>query len=252
MSIALSRCECQQAITKSGKRPLDSEASEYELPPAVKIKNTNPRSECILSVGTEIEPAVDVTTTKMTTSRSDYGNRLIPQLIDERARENPEASVWSVPRAPGFDDEFADGLADGFYDINYGQVARAINAVAWWIQRHIGRSTTFKTVAYMGPPDLRYAIVTIAAQKTGHTVSCRAKYKRAFYLYFLGTHLFTFEQHRNTPAPSRIRKLQGLDRSNHSPRRCQRYIGEVENESYHDSRNDQSFRRKLGNKTVSL
>ena len=237
-SIALSGSECQHAIIKSGKRPLDPDASEFELPPAVKIKNT-----CILSVRTGIEPAVDVTTTKMTTSGSHYGNRLIPQMIDERARENPEGSVWSVPRAPEF--------ADGFCDINYGQVARAIDKAAWLIERDIGKSTTFEKVAYMGPQDLRYPIVAIAAQKTGHTVSRGANYKRVFCLYSLGTLLFTLEQHRNAHAPSRLRKLPSLDRSSHSPRRFQRCIGRAQNESYHDAGNERSSLRKLG-KDVSL
>ena len=163
------------AVTPSIKRALDLYASEldYELPPAVKVK-TNPELDCILrsDVGVKCAedpapPEVEVSVGKKDAClQPDYGHRLIPSLIDIRAQEDPQRPVWSIP--------CSSNLADGFRDINYGQIAQAINRTAWWVDENVGRSTTFETLAYMGPPDLRYAILTVAAQKTGHTVSCRS------------------------------------------------------------------------------
>ena len=171
VSVALSEPEYEHAATKSIKRPLDSYPSDYELPPAVKIKTTNNLTESFLPASIRVGPAedsafsdVEITNTKEISSLpTNYGHRLIPQLIDERAKVNPQGSVWSVPKS--------SNLADGFRDISYGQVARAINKAAWWIDEHIGKSTTFEKLAYIGTSDLRYSILTIAAQKTGHTVS---------------------------------------------------------------------------------
>ena len=36
---------------------------------------------------------------------------------------------------------------------------------------NLGRSTVFETIAYIGPSDLRYAIVFLAAVKCGYKVS---------------------------------------------------------------------------------
>ena len=69
----------------------------------------------------------------------------------------------SYPRSPN--------LQDGFRDVNYLQLANAINACAWWIEDHIGKGHNFETLAYIGPSDLRYAIITVAAIKTGYKVS---------------------------------------------------------------------------------
>jgi acyl-coenzyme A synthetase/AMP-(fatty) acid ligase len=44
----------------------------------------------------------------------------------------------------------------------------AVDRVAWLLKEQIGQSTTFKTLAYMGPGDLRYHIVLLAAVKAGY------------------------------------------------------------------------------------
>lgn len=181
VSIVLSGSEIEHAAIKSVKRTLDSYSSEYELPPSVKIKTTDSLPDSFLPAeqGTRsakdlISTNIDVSTTETATLQSKYGHRLISQLIDDRAKTNPQRSVWSIPRSLN--------LADGFRDVCYGQVARAINRAAWWIDGNVGKSTTFETLAYMGPPDLRYAILTVAAQKTGHTVrDLSTKYLPALY-----------------------------------------------------------------------
>ncbi len=194
MSIALS--EYEHVAPKCLKRPLDSCVSKFELPPAVKIKTIDSQHECFLSARVGTSPARDVEPLDIEASTKEgnvpqqtrYGHRLIPQLIDERAKSDPHDPCWSVRRS--------SNLSDGFRDISYGQVARAINRVSWWIEQNVGKSTTFETLAYMGPPDLRYAVLTVAAQKTGHVVSHTSiGYLQASRLYSLGLFLFTLEHH---------------------------------------------------------
>ncbi|MCJ1395312.1 hypothetical protein MMC18_008196 [Xylographa bjoerkii] len=43
------------------------------------------------------------------------------------------------------------------------ELANAVNKIAYWLEQNFGASTVFETLAYMGPSDLRYAIVFLAA-----------------------------------------------------------------------------------------
>ncbi len=92
-----------------------------------------------------------------------YGHRIISSLIDEFARETPHRCFCSLPRTTRID--------AGFCDVTYGILANAINRIAWWIEEKLGRNEEFETLAYVGPPDLRYIALTIAAQKTGYKAS---------------------------------------------------------------------------------
>ena len=91
------------------------------------------------------------------------GKRLIPHIIDGLALTNPRKVFASYPRS--------SNLQEGFRDVNYLQLANAINACAWWIESQVGKSHVLETLAYIGPSDLRYAIFTVAAIKTGYKVS---------------------------------------------------------------------------------
>ena len=62
-------------------------------------------------------------------------------------------------------------LTQGFRDITMRQVSQAVNKCAYWLEHTVGRSTVFETLSYMGLPDLRYAIVFLAAVKCGYKVS---------------------------------------------------------------------------------
>ena len=93
----------------------------------------------------------------------DYGRRLLPHLIDERARNNHSRPYASIP--------VSKEPKDGFRDISYAQFANAINRCARWLLDHVGKSGSFDTLAYMGPQDLRYQMIVISAIKTGHVVS---------------------------------------------------------------------------------
>ncbi|RWA05427.1 hypothetical protein EKO27_g9681 [Xylaria grammica] len=96
-------------------------------------------------------------------STADYQGQLLPVVIDEIARDDPNRPWASIP----IDD---DDLSRGYGDINFVALANAINRLAWIIDSAVGQSTTFETIAYLGSSDIRYHMIQMAACKTGHKV----------------------------------------------------------------------------------
>ena len=92
-----------------------------------------------------------------------YGSRLLPQVVDQLSQSDPKRVYATFPPA--------SDLSRGFRDVTMLEIAQAVNKLAWWIEMNLGRSTVFETVAYIGPSDLRYAIVFLAAVKCGYKVS---------------------------------------------------------------------------------
>lgn len=97
------------------------------------------------------------------TPPADCGQRLLPVVIDQLARDEPERPWASLP-VDDYD------LEKGFEDISYAVFANGINKLAWFIEKTVGKSSTFETIAYLGPPDIRYHMMQMAACKTGHKV----------------------------------------------------------------------------------
>ena len=91
-----------------------------------------------------------------------YGSRLLPQVVDELARSDPQRIYATLP--------LSSDLSKGFQDVTMQQVSQAVNKCAYWLEDTIGRSTVFETLSYLGLPDLRYAIVFLAAVKCGYKV----------------------------------------------------------------------------------
>ncbi|KAK1252094.1 hypothetical protein MKX08_003281 [Trichoderma sp. CBMAI-0020] len=94
------------------------------------------------------------------TTEPEYGRRLIPNIIDERAESDPTKAFASIPRSKD--------LADGFVDITYALVANAINRASWWLSHSMGNIETSEVFAYLGPNDLRYPILLVATMKCGY------------------------------------------------------------------------------------
>ena len=87
---------------------------------------------------------------------------LLPTLIDERARLDPERLYCAFVKS-------AD-VTNGVIEVTYGDFANAVNCCSWWLEEKFGRSESYETLAYVGSTDLRYAIITLAAVKIGHKV----------------------------------------------------------------------------------
>lgn len=92
----------------------------------------------------------------------EFGQRLLPNLIDDIARSSPERVFAVVAK----DADPKDGLED----ITYSTLSRAINRCAWWLEGVLGSNDAFRTITYMGPLDLLYPVLMLAATKTGYKV----------------------------------------------------------------------------------
>ncbi|KAH9906522.1 hypothetical protein F4778DRAFT_801801 [Xylariomycetidae sp. FL2044] len=91
-----------------------------------------------------------------------FGHRLLPHVIDERARREPERECFSIPRS--------SDPKDGWKAVTFKEYANAINNAAHKIIQRCGpppRDGT-PTIAYIGPNDARYLVMAIAAVKAGY------------------------------------------------------------------------------------
>ncbi|KAL8788421.1 MAG: hypothetical protein Q9195_007300 [Heterodermia aff. obscurata] len=114
------------------------------------------------------------------------GRRLIPNIIDERARTNPERPVYSIPLVSEsasleLKDISSRGNVHsvplssnhalrGFRDISARIFANAVDRVAWWLEAELGRGVDFPSIGYIGPHDIRYALLVLGCVKAGYKI----------------------------------------------------------------------------------
>lgn len=91
-----------------------------------------------------------------------YGRRLLNTVVDERAAAGHERPYASIP--------VSSSPSDGFRDISYVEFANAVNRCAQWLEQSFGTSESEETIVYLGPSDLRYHVLALAAVKTGYVV----------------------------------------------------------------------------------
>lgn len=89
--------------------------------------------------------------------------KLLNSIVDQLAKENPEFLYAEIPLSPS-------SLELGFRQVTYRVFANAINGMAWWLDRTLGRGGNFETLSYLGPNDLLYNIILLGAVKAGYKV----------------------------------------------------------------------------------
>lgn len=99
----------------------------------------------------------------MASKEPQHGKRLLAVIVDELAKATPNRVWASIPN--GSDPK------DGFLDVTYAELGRAINRTAAWLEDTFGKSSSFETLAYIGLFDVKYHIMVIAATKVGYKVS---------------------------------------------------------------------------------
>jgi hypothetical protein len=108
------------------------------------------------------KPLPPLSTSFVTTAERKYGRNVLGNLFDTKAKDTtllrPYAYVLKTAKPE-----------DGFDIITYYMVANAINRASWWLVREVGLEKN-EVFAYMGPPDLRYLTLSLAAAKTGRKV----------------------------------------------------------------------------------
>ncbi|TAQ90978.1 hypothetical protein B7494_g699 [Chlorociboria aeruginascens] len=87
--------------------------------------------------------------------------QLIPHVIDEIARTEPDATWLEFPKVTGT-------YESGFEAITFAQFANAINGIAHLLEKALGKSETVQPLAYLAPNDARCAITLVGAIKAGY------------------------------------------------------------------------------------
>jgi hypothetical protein len=85
-------------------------------------------------------------------------------LLDEIAATDPERILYSIAKT--------NNMQDGFQDLSYKTIANAVNRCAHWLYYTLGAGEP-RVFCYLGPLDIRYIILVLAAPKAGHTVGDR-------------------------------------------------------------------------------
>jgi hypothetical protein len=99
----------------------------------------------------------------MISKHTAYVEQLLPHIFDERARIKPDSIFAKTPAS-------LTRYGDGFRSVTFLEIATAINRVAWLIDSQYGKGENFPTITYIGPSDLRYSIMVVAAIKVGYKV----------------------------------------------------------------------------------
>lgn len=98
--------------------------------------------------------------------QNNYGRRLMPTTLHHEAERNPLRTFAVVAKS--------DKIESGFTEVNFQQVARAVNYVAHWLQTRFesgAKPPRHATLTYIGVPDLRYNIIFYAAIQCRYKVS---------------------------------------------------------------------------------
>lgn len=90
-----------------------------------------------------------------------WQDELLPNVVDRLARERPDA-------------EYAEWVtATSVVRITYRQLANIINGLSWWLVEQLGpgpHGPRRDVLAYVGPNDVRYGALALAAVKAGYVV----------------------------------------------------------------------------------
>lgn len=94
---------------------------------------------------------------------SRYTRELVPCIVDHLAEVTPNALYAEYPVS-------TLSYKEGYRKITYGDLANAVNGVAWWLHEALGPGKDFEILAYIGPNDLRYPALVLGAVKAGYVV----------------------------------------------------------------------------------
>ncbi|XP_014559115.1 hypothetical protein COCVIDRAFT_35652 [Bipolaris victoriae FI3] len=91
---------------------------------------------------------------------------LLPALLSSIADQYPSLYYAWFPRDP-------DDISKGYRRFTFAEVANAVNAFAWWIDQNVGKlaeeqKNGNKTLVYMGPNDIRYAVLCLGSVVAGY------------------------------------------------------------------------------------
>lgn len=89
------------------------------------------------------------------------GERTLPGTIDIIAFRDPQR-IWA--RYPESSEDLEAGV---LRSITFGNLANAIDTLAWRLHENLIDIAPLSTIAYIGPSDVRYFVLACAACKLG-------------------------------------------------------------------------------------
>ncbi|KAB8254581.1 acetyl-CoA synthetase-like protein [Aspergillus pseudonomiae] len=89
--------------------------------------------------------------------------RLVPDALDRDALDNPER-LFCIHAVS------INEMGCGWRRVTIGDLAKAVDRFAWWLEETVCSSGTPERLVYIGPNDIRYAIAVIACMKLGHCI----------------------------------------------------------------------------------
>ncbi|KAI8633183.1 hypothetical protein F5Y19DRAFT_490382 [Xylariaceae sp. FL1651] len=92
----------------------------------------------------------------------EFGRRLLPQVVDYCARACPDKIYASIPNSN-------HDLSHGFRDISMAHLSRMVDQLSWWLEEVLGMGG-LDAIGYIGPSDIRYTVVFLAAVKCEYKV----------------------------------------------------------------------------------
>lgn len=119
-----------------------------------------------LSILTKTMPPFTHSETAMVGMNQNFlepSTKLLAAEVDSLAKSDPGRRFGLIPKS--------NRIEDGFREITFLDLSRAVNATSWWIEKYIGRPIKGETIAYMGNNDVRYILFMLASHKLGYTVS---------------------------------------------------------------------------------
>ncbi|GJP95963.1 acetyl-CoA synthetase-like protein [Aspergillus niger] len=90
---------------------------------------------------------------------ADSPGRLLTQLVDQQAKDQPDRLYCLHPSSQDADCEWRC--------ITFQQLSAAVNRISWWIDSRLSGGKQ-QVLAYIGTNDLRYLVFELACMKTGH------------------------------------------------------------------------------------
>jgi acyl-CoA synthetase (AMP-forming)/AMP-acid ligase II len=95
--------------------------------------------------------------------RINYGERLLPRVLDDMAARNPDHIIALTPKS-------GTTLPLSFTSISSSQLANAVNVTSYLLDKLLTNNgyETKATIAFIGLQDFRYAVMELASMKTFH------------------------------------------------------------------------------------
>ena len=90
-----------------------------------------------------------------------YTQRLLPQVVDTFAAEDPTHVLGMVAKT--------EDISQGFASITTSELSHAVNFTAHWLDSQNCLTTgSAETIAFIGSQDFRYWVLELASMKSGH------------------------------------------------------------------------------------